>query len=243
MNYHNAGKVQASSQPQDMRLQRMLGHFTTLVPKSPKKVLVIGCGAGATAGAVSIDQNVETLVIAEIEPLVPRVVSRTFRRAQFQRRPQSEDARRHRRCAALSVDDRRDIRRDHVRSARPVGQGGGDALHEGVLRAGEVEAESRGHRHAVRAAVRKHAGSGEERDRHVLRGVSERRHLGQHAPGARLRYGADGHGRAAALQRGRMGGAAQQPGSMRSSQGVAARDQHLLAPWICSPTTPAVRQT
>ena len=57
MNYHNAGKVQASSQPQDMRLQRMLGHFTTLVPKSPKKVLVIGCGAGATAGAVSIDRS------------------------------------------------------------------------------------------------------------------------------------------------------------------------------------------
>ena len=71
MNYHNAGKVQASSQPQDMRLQRMLGHFTTLVPKSPRKVLVIGCGAGATAGAVSIDQKVESLVIAEIEPLVP----------------------------------------------------------------------------------------------------------------------------------------------------------------------------
>ncbi len=32
-NYHNAGKVQASSEPQDMRLQRMLGHLTTLVPK------------------------------------------------------------------------------------------------------------------------------------------------------------------------------------------------------------------
>jgi spermidine synthase len=83
MNYHNAGKVQASSQPQDMRLQRMLGHFTTLVPKSPKKVLVIGCGAGATAGAVSIDQNVETLVIAEIEPLVPRVVSEHFGEHNF----------------------------------------------------------------------------------------------------------------------------------------------------------------
>jgi spermidine synthase len=83
MNYHNAGKVQASSQPQDMRLQRMLGHFTTLVPKSPKKVLVIGCGAGATAGAVSIDQNVESLVIAEIEPLVPRVVSEHFGEHNF----------------------------------------------------------------------------------------------------------------------------------------------------------------
>ncbi len=30
-NYHNAGKVQASSEPQDMRLQRMLGHFTHLI--------------------------------------------------------------------------------------------------------------------------------------------------------------------------------------------------------------------
>jgi spermidine synthase len=83
MNYHNAGKVQASSQPQDMRLQRMLGHFTTLVPKSPKKVLVIGCGAGATAGAVSIDQKVESLIIAEIEPLVPRVVSEHFGEHNF----------------------------------------------------------------------------------------------------------------------------------------------------------------
>ena len=83
MNYHNAGKVQASSQPQDMRLQRMLGHFTTLVPKAPKKVLVIGCGAGATAGAVSIDDKVETLIIAEIEPLVPRVVSEHFGEHNF----------------------------------------------------------------------------------------------------------------------------------------------------------------
>ena len=32
LNYHNAGKVQASSEPQDMRLQRMLGHLTTIVP-------------------------------------------------------------------------------------------------------------------------------------------------------------------------------------------------------------------
>ncbi|HKC55770.1 MAG TPA: fused MFS/spermidine synthase, partial [Vicinamibacterales bacterium] len=44
LNYHNAGKVQASSEPQDMRLQRMLGHLTTLVPENPRRVLVIGCG-------------------------------------------------------------------------------------------------------------------------------------------------------------------------------------------------------
>ncbi len=77
-NYHNAGKVQASSEPQDMRLQRMLGHLTTLVPKQARSVVVIGCGAGVTAGAVSIDPAVQQETIAEIEPLVPRVVSTYF---------------------------------------------------------------------------------------------------------------------------------------------------------------------
>ena len=82
-NYHNAGKVQASSEPQDMRLQRMLGHLTTLIPPQAKKVLVIGCGAGVTAGAVSIDPVVEHETIAEIEPLVPRVVSTYFAEHNF----------------------------------------------------------------------------------------------------------------------------------------------------------------
>jgi spermidine synthase len=77
-NYHNAGKVQASSEPQDMRLQRMLGHFTHLIPKAPSNALVIGCGAGVTAGAVSIGPDVKHMTIAEIEPLVPASVSKYF---------------------------------------------------------------------------------------------------------------------------------------------------------------------
>ena len=84
LNYHNAGKVQASSEPQDMRLQRMLGHLTTIITKNPtKKVLVIGCGAGVTAGAVSIDPYLEQETIAEIEPLVPSVVSTYFGEHNF----------------------------------------------------------------------------------------------------------------------------------------------------------------
>src|SRR5207244_5086074 len=83
LNYHNAGKVQASSEPQDMRLQRMLGHLTTLIPAQPRSVLVIGCGAGVTAGAVSIDAAVGHETIAEIEPLVPRVVSTYFSEHNF----------------------------------------------------------------------------------------------------------------------------------------------------------------
>jgi spermidine synthase len=78
VNYYNAGKIQASSLPQDMRLQRMLGHLTTLTAQSPRDVLVIACGAGVTAGAVSVDPRVQSLVIAEIEPLVPSVVAKYF---------------------------------------------------------------------------------------------------------------------------------------------------------------------
>jgi spermidine synthase len=78
VNYYNAGKIQASSLPQDMRLQRMLGHLTTLVAQRPRDVLVIACGAGVTAGAVSVDPRVVSLTIAEIEPLVPSVVAKYF---------------------------------------------------------------------------------------------------------------------------------------------------------------------
>ena len=78
LSYHNAGKIQASSFPQDMRLQRMLAHFTTLVPDDPRSVLVIGMGAGVTAGAVSIDPRVDRVMIVEIEPLVPEVGSEYF---------------------------------------------------------------------------------------------------------------------------------------------------------------------
>jgi spermidine synthase len=56
----------------------MLGHLTTLIPKNPNSILVIGCGAGVTAGAVSIGPTTTQVTIAEIEPLVPPVVSTYF---------------------------------------------------------------------------------------------------------------------------------------------------------------------
>jgi spermidine synthase len=83
LSYHNAGKIQASSLPKDMRLQRMLGHLATLVPEHPREVLVIACGAGVTAGAVSIDPAVEHETIAEIEALVPRKVAPMFAEENF----------------------------------------------------------------------------------------------------------------------------------------------------------------
>jgi len=78
LSYHNSGKVQAGSEGADMRLQRMLGHFSHLVPDSPKDVLVVGLGAGVTAGAVAIAPSVEHVTIVEIEPLVPKAVAAYF---------------------------------------------------------------------------------------------------------------------------------------------------------------------
>lgn len=78
LSYHSAGKIQASAHPPDLRLQRMLGHMTTLAAAEPRDFLVIGLGAGVTAGAVALDPAAESVTIAEIEPLVPRVAAQYF---------------------------------------------------------------------------------------------------------------------------------------------------------------------
>jgi spermidine synthase len=83
LTYHGAGKAQASSHLQDMRLQRMLGHLATLSTSGGRSFLVIGLGAGVTAGAVAIDPKAERVVVAEIEPLVPRVVPQYFSAQNF----------------------------------------------------------------------------------------------------------------------------------------------------------------
>jgi spermidine synthase len=81
--FHVAGKIQASNVPRDMRLQRMLGHLTTLAPATARSVLVIGCGAGVTAGAVSIDPRIERVTVVEIEPLVPPAAAEYFHDQNF----------------------------------------------------------------------------------------------------------------------------------------------------------------
>ncbi|HEV3331046.1 MAG TPA: fused MFS/spermidine synthase [Bryobacteraceae bacterium] len=83
LTFHVAGKIQASNVPRDMRLQRMLGHLTTLTNAHPRSILVIGCGAGITAGAASVDPRVEREAIVEIEPLVPQAASQYFNEPNF----------------------------------------------------------------------------------------------------------------------------------------------------------------
>jgi spermidine synthase len=77
-NFHVSGKIEASTHAQDMRLQRMLGHIPALLHPNPRSVLVVGCGAGVTAGSFVVHPEVERIVICEIEPLIPQVVAKYF---------------------------------------------------------------------------------------------------------------------------------------------------------------------
>jgi spermidine synthase len=83
--FHGAGKVQASSDPQDMRLQRMLGHLAALTHKTrnPESVLVVALGAGVTAGSFVPYDSVKKIVICDIEPLVPRQVAPRFAKENY----------------------------------------------------------------------------------------------------------------------------------------------------------------
>jgi spermidine synthase len=80
---HVNGKIEASSEPGDMRLQRLLGHLPALMHGNPKSVLVVGFGAGVTAGAFLLYPEVERIVICEIEPLIPANVAGHFRKENY----------------------------------------------------------------------------------------------------------------------------------------------------------------
>jgi spermidine synthase len=68
--FHVAGKVEASNDAADMRTERLLGHLSALVHPQPESVLVVGLGAGVTAGAFVVHPEVKRIVICEIEPRV-----------------------------------------------------------------------------------------------------------------------------------------------------------------------------
>ena len=76
--FHVSGKVAASSDPLDMRLQLMLGHIPALFHPKPRSVLVVGCGAAVTAGSFVLHPDIERIVICEIESLIPQVVKEYF---------------------------------------------------------------------------------------------------------------------------------------------------------------------
>jgi spermidine synthase len=83
LDLHVGGKVVASMEPKDMRVQRMLGHMPALLADHPRSVLVVGFGAGVTAGAFTRYPGVQRIVICEIEPLVIHEIAPYFARVSY----------------------------------------------------------------------------------------------------------------------------------------------------------------
>jgi len=76
--FHVSGRTEASTEPQDMRLQRMLGHLSALNHPEPRSILIVGFGSGMTAGTFVLYPGVQRIVICEIEPLIAQVVAKHF---------------------------------------------------------------------------------------------------------------------------------------------------------------------
>jgi len=76
--FYVSGKSEASSAPIDMRLQRMMGHLPALIHPDPRSVLVVGFGAGVTAGSFVPYRGVQRIVICELEPLIPPASGKFF---------------------------------------------------------------------------------------------------------------------------------------------------------------------
>ena len=76
--FYVSGKSEASTAILDMRLQRMMGHLPALAHRHPQSVLVVGFGAGVTAGSFVPYPEVHRIVICELEPMIPPASDRYF---------------------------------------------------------------------------------------------------------------------------------------------------------------------
>ena len=82
--FHVSGKVEASTEPYDMRLQRMLGDLPALFHNGEAhSVLIVGFGAGVTAGSFVPFPGIKRIVICEMEPLIPPTATQYFGKENY----------------------------------------------------------------------------------------------------------------------------------------------------------------
>ena len=81
--FYVSGKSEASTGPIDMRLQRMMGHLPALVHPAPRSVLVVGFGAGVTAGSFVPYPEVQRIVVCELERLIPPASDEFFGKENY----------------------------------------------------------------------------------------------------------------------------------------------------------------
>jgi spermidine synthase len=81
--FHVSGKAEASNESHDLKLERMLGHIPALTHPAPQSVLIVGFGAGVTAGSFVTYPEIKRIVICEMEPLVPPATTRFFNHENY----------------------------------------------------------------------------------------------------------------------------------------------------------------
>jgi spermidine synthase len=81
-NFHVSGRVEATNNPNDLRTERLIGHLSGLMHPKPESVLVVGLGAGVSAGALTLYPEIKRIVICEIEPRVTGA-TRLFARENY----------------------------------------------------------------------------------------------------------------------------------------------------------------
>lgn len=81
--FYVSGKSEASSTLIDMRLQRMMGHMPALVHGNARSVLVVGFGAGVTAGSFVPYPDVERITICELESIIPPASDQFFAKENY----------------------------------------------------------------------------------------------------------------------------------------------------------------
>jgi spermidine synthase len=77
------GHVEATTEPYDMRLQRMVGHLPGVLHPAAKSVLGIGFGAGVSAGTFTRYPGIQHITICEIEPVIPPTSTRFFGKQNY----------------------------------------------------------------------------------------------------------------------------------------------------------------
>jgi spermidine synthase len=81
--FYVSGKAEASTAILDMRLERMMGHLPALLHPGPRSVLVVGFGAGVTAGSFTRYPEVGDLAICELEPFIPPASNEYFGKENY----------------------------------------------------------------------------------------------------------------------------------------------------------------
>lgn len=82
--FYVSGKAEASTAPLDMRLERMMGQIPALIHPKPQKVLVVGFGAGVTAGSFIPFPEVNSITICELEPFIPPASTTYFGKQNYE---------------------------------------------------------------------------------------------------------------------------------------------------------------